>query len=348
MKLKQKVTINEIAATVGVSKTTISRYLNGRQDLMSKKTAERIKTVIELLDYKPSEFARGLKNNRSKIIGIVVADIESPFSASVIYGCGTYLRKNGYAPLFFTSNNSLEEEMDIVKLLVNKEIDGLIINTSSYHNKFLIEYSCRGLPIVLCDRYIKDYNLDIVTLDSDNAMLDLFRHLKEQGYNRPVMFTQEWENNSSRIHRISSFKKAMLQEYGYFHEDDIYVIDVNRPANAGERLREFLGRVKPNEIPVIVGVNTMTTMRMFNSLQQEGIKIPTQVGICGPDDWDWEDSVSWNELLYPSITTIKINAKEIGYQCARLMLERMENPEQETREIKTPCTLSLRNSTKRI
>ena len=172
-----KVTINEIANAVGVSKTTVSRYLNGRLDLMSKKTAERIKAVIELSDYNPSEFARALKSHKTRMIGVVISDIKSPWSSAIISSCGAELRRHGYTALFMDSNDTEETEREVVSTLVARGVDGLIINTSSYNNKYLIEYAAKNIPIVLCDRYIRDYKFDIATFESENSMLELIKQV---------------------------------------------------------------------------------------------------------------------------------------------------------------------------
>ena len=100
MKAGNKPTISDIAAAAGVSKTTVSRYINGQEQLMSEKTRNRLKTVIELLDYHPSDIARSLKNKKTNMIGVVVSDISSPFSSAVIIGIGEVLEQNNYTPLF--------------------------------------------------------------------------------------------------------------------------------------------------------------------------------------------------------------------------------------------------------
>ncbi len=340
-----KVTINEIANAVGVSKTTVSRYLNGRLDLMSEKTAERIKTVIELSDYSPSEYARALKSHKTRMIGVVISDIESPWSSSIISSCGAELKRHGYTALFMDSNNREESEKDVVATLVAKGVDGLIINTASYDSKYLMEYAVKGLPIVLCDRYIRDYKLDIATFEPYDSMMALVKHLKSQEFTRPVIFTQDWHDNSSRFKKIDAYFKAMEKVYGYVNKEDIYTIHISDVPGAISQLRKFRASVKPGEKPAIICVNTMTTFRMFNCLQREGLSIPGDMGICGPDDWGWEEDVSWAGILYPAVTTIRIDSKEMGRQCARLMLDRIKDNDKPVETVEVPCTLSVRAST---
>lgn len=340
-----KVTINEIANAVGVSKTTVSRYLNGRLDLMSKKTVERIKAVIELSDYNPSEFARALKSHKTRMIGVVISDIESPWSSSIISACGAELRRHGYTPIFMDSSNSEEEEREVVSALAARGVDGLIINTSSYHNKYLIEYAAKEIPIVLCDRYIKDYNFDIATFEAENSMLALIRHLHEQGFSRLAMFTQEWQNISSRFRKIEGYKKAVSQIYGFPEQNSIYTIHIGDIQGTILQIRKFMSTVEPGEKPVIICINTMTTFHVLSCLQREALSIPRDIGLCGSDDWGWDEDVSLAGTLYPPITTIRIDSKEIGRQCASLMLDRIKDNGQSVKTIQVPCTISVRAST---
>ena len=85
MSSKKRVTINDVAMAAGVSKTTVSRYINGHPELMSEKTRERIRTVIEMTNYHPSDIASNLKKRTTNLIGLLIADISSPFSLSLIH-----------------------------------------------------------------------------------------------------------------------------------------------------------------------------------------------------------------------------------------------------------------------
>ena len=135
--MKKKVTIQDIADAVGYSKTTVSRYINGQTNMMSAETANRIKNVIELLDYHPSELARSLKTKKTYTVGVIVSDIASPFSSAVVAGTGEILEKNGYVPLFINCHEDPEKEKIAISTLVSKGVDGLIVNTTSPYNDFL-------------------------------------------------------------------------------------------------------------------------------------------------------------------------------------------------------------------
>lgn len=182
---QKKVTITDIAKAAGVSKTTISRYLNGRFDLMSPETRRRIESVIDVSGYQPSTIARSLKNKRSLLLGIVVSDQSSPFSTAVLLGVGDALRNTEYVPVFVNCDDDPAKERYQISFLLSRGVDGLIVNTTSYENPFLVNLEARGVPIVLCDRYIKGHTFDIVTTDHASTIQQLLAHLKGQGYGLP-------------------------------------------------------------------------------------------------------------------------------------------------------------------
>lgn len=344
---KKKVTIDAVANAAGVSKTTVSRYLNGRTDLMSEATAQKIEQIIALCDYHPSEYARALKSNRTRMVGIIIAEIMNPWSAAIISECGRVLSENGYTPLFFNSNNDLDNEKHLVSLLTSKNVVGLIVNPVSYSDPYLVEYRLRGIPVVLCDRLIRDYPFDAVISEMHDPIHKLISHLKQQGYTRPVFFTQEWQNNYARFSRIEAYRAAMISEFGYCNEDDIYTIRVHNSNDAFTQLRDLMNSRKPDERIAAFCGNTMTLLRLLNSAQRLGYSIPDEIGLCGPDDWDWDESISLPVMLYPELTTIKINTRQIGAQCANMILRKIRAPESEHELIKVPCSLSLRASTRR-
>jgi len=149
---KINTTINEVAAKAKVSKTTISRYLNGKYEYMSVETKERIEKVIEELNYRPSNIARSLKAKNSGVIGCIIADIGSPFSSIVVKGINYVCNKEGYRVLFANTDNDPENEIKSIESLIDSKVDGLIINTTGHNDEYLINLRQNGLNIVLADR----------------------------------------------------------------------------------------------------------------------------------------------------------------------------------------------------
>ncbi len=347
MDFGNKVTINDIAKAVGCSKATISRYLNGRTDLISQATSERIKAVIQMTNYQPNELARNLKKTVTNLVGIIIADIASPFSAPLIKGISEYLESIGYIPLFMDSHNNLEKEEQAVSSLIVRGVSGILVNTSSYENNFLVEKAAKGLPIVLCDRYIKDHNFDIVTNENDEIFSELLEHLKSNGYTRVAFFSEKILNSSSRIRRTDAFLKGMQKTYGYNAAADVYEIERDNDALTQSKLQKFFDSMGPDDVPAVIGVNAMITVILFKAIKKMHLSIPNDVGLCGSEDWDLTNVMNWPELLSPSITTIVIEPQLMGKKAAKLLVDRINNPAKPMEEVIIRNKLFLRESSQR-
>ena len=341
-------TISDIAAAAGVSKTTLSRYLNGRKDLMSKATWERIDKVVRVSNYQPNDSARNLKKKKTNLIGVIVSDMSSPFSSTLIGSIDNLLMERGYTPLFADSQTNLEKEQNLIDVFLSKGVAGLLVNTTSYSNDYLIATACKGIPVVLCDRYVKNYNFDIVTMENARAIHGLVVHWKEQGYTRPFMFTQRWLNNSSRSIRRECFIQSVKEVYGYDPSDDIYTVSRIEENSALTQLQTMQASLRSGDIPVIFCVNSLTTVLTYKAIRAMDLRIPQEIGICGPEDWGWNKNMAWPTLLEPCITTYSCPVHNMGYRAAERLLELLDHPDSAPQEIKLPCEIHVRASTDRL
>ncbi len=341
---KKKPTISDIAKAAGVSKTTVSRYINGKYELMSADTRSRLHDIIEITNYKPSDIARSLKSQRSRLIGVIISDISTPFSSALISGISSVFDSAGYVPLFVNCNNSVQKERAFIRDLVSRGVEGLLVNTCSYENPQLIEIECKGLPVVLCDRPVKNYNFNIVTSEVIEPILSLVSHLRQQGFAPPYLFTQQLSASSVRMLRHDAFIESIEKIYGIADPIEyIRNIRIDRQDTTKKYLQDIINQTQG--IPAVVGINTMTTIHLINELVQMGARIPQDIGVCGPDDWSWGQQLDWAGLILPGITTYVISSDEIGKQSAKLLLNTINNPHIEKTAVCLKPKLNIRQST---
>lgn len=167
----ERMTIDKVAKLCGVSKTTISRFLNGKYENMSAETREHIRRVIAEVDYHPNRSAQRLKASRSMLIGCVIGDIGSPFSALLLKGITTVCEEAGYQVLFADSGENAKRERRAINGFLENRVDGLIVNTSGNNDSFLLELQNNGMPLVLADRQLMSSDkIDTVTTPSRSAL----------------------------------------------------------------------------------------------------------------------------------------------------------------------------------
>lgn len=311
------VTIAQVAAEAGVSKTTISRFLNGKYDYMSGETKKRIEKVIERMDYHPSNIARSLKSQNSKAIGCVIADISSPFSSILLKGIYNVCNKSGYQVLFSNINNQPEKELSAIQELLNNRVDGLIVNTTGENDDALVELSERGIPIVLADRCIAKKNvLDTVTTENYHVTYSCIRHLHEKGFQRVAFFTQGNRKISPRVIRYEAYLHAMREIFQQDGRQTFFQFREETDGECEEQLAHFAEQF-PDEKIAVFCVNGVTMLHVLHAMQKQKYRINEKFGICGFDDWGWAS------LIPPGITTITQNSYAVGVQAAELILERI-------------------------
>lgn len=344
----KRVTINDIAKMAGVSKATVSRYLNGKYNLMSAETRQRIEAVIAFSHYRPSATARSLKTQRSNLVGVVVGDIASPFSAALIRGADSVFAGEGYIPVFIETDDSPEREEASIRSLLAHQVDGLLVNTASMDNPFLIDLANSGFPVVLFDREVSDFNFNIVTSDYRKPIYELFDHLIEQGYGHIGFCTQDYGKNSVRKDRVEAFLDASRTKLGVDDpEKNVMVVQVNDMESICGALRRFVDRTPAGKVPAVMGVNSVTLTCTYYALWKMGLSIPNEIGLCGPDDWDWSRHMAWDwpEIVGGGITTYKTKPTLIGAQAAWLLIRLINSPNSPKERILVSTELMPRGST---
>ncbi|WP_282287790.1 LacI family DNA-binding transcriptional regulator, partial [Pseudomonas sp. PS02302] len=146
-----RATIAEVAAAAGVSKASVSRYISDDRRLLSDSLAARIEQAVVALDFQPNQMARGLKRGRSRLIGMLVADLLNPYSTAVMHGVETACRQQGYSLLICNTDQDARQERQQLAALQSYSIEGLIVNTFGQHAADLRHLGSR-LPLVLLDR----------------------------------------------------------------------------------------------------------------------------------------------------------------------------------------------------
>lgn len=149
---RKKVTIVDVAELAGVSKTTISRYLNGKYEYMSEQSRARIAEVIEELGYRPSLLARSLKSQYRYVLGVVAADITDPYCAKLLKGIAERCSQCGYRILFGDSAGDSSKEQEYIQDMLDQSVDGILLDPIDRKTALLWELGDNEGKLVVMDR----------------------------------------------------------------------------------------------------------------------------------------------------------------------------------------------------
>lgn len=333
----QKATIADVAKAAGVSKTTISRYLGGDYKSISESTLKRIKETVAELRYRPNRMARGLKQDRSYSIGMIFADISNPYSTSVLRGVEDVCTRHGYSMIVCNTDNDAGKEKNYIAMMQAHRIDGVILHPTGHNKEALSELAEEHIPTVLIDRKIAGSGFDTVGTDNFRATTDAVRFFLGQGYQRIGFFSQPIKTVSSRLERYQAFVNQ-LREAGHPSAEDRYEFEYRNEEQLEEQLSRFIAGSE-GQSRMLFAANGVTQLKLINSLQQRGLRIPEDIGIAGFDDSDWAP------LVGSGITTVAQPTYEIGQKAMEKILQRIAGDESPKEDISLPGRLIVRGST---
>lgn len=356
-KRSDKVTITEVAKLAGVSTATAGRVLGG-YGYASDDNKERVRASAETLGYRPNLLARSLITGKTKTIGVVAGDIQSPFYASILRGIANIARANGFGLLLTNSDEILGRELEAVQLLLEKQIDGLIIapcdTEGSAHLRAAVKAGC---PIVQIDRVVRGLAADSITVDNRTASRECIAQLLSAGHRRIGMIAEleRWaagdvDNFVDQVQNRSIDATTLFPSWqrllGYIEAHDSAGVAVDRDligrvgaysvAAARKRALALLSRAdRPTALFTADGLMSAVAMDAITSLD---LRIPDDLSLICFDDLDWM------AFIKPGITAVAQPLMEMGEQAARLILSRIKGEQGEEQHLALQPTLAHRGS----
>lgn len=330
VKDKKKYTIADIAREAGVSKTTVSFFLNGKTHKMSEETRERIAEVVERLQYRPSLTARMLGADQTHLIGVVIGDITNGFSNQLVKGIDSVCRQNGYQIIVGSSDYEGEEEAQHIGRLLDMNVDGLIVQPTVHFSGAQV---LGGPPTVFVDSR-PDGDCDWVRTNNYEASHAAITDCVERGYDRFLMFTAALEHMIPRVERMNGCVHA-LGEKGI--DCRIKVIGADTPDE--EILKVVRGQIRPDGRLLVFVTSCWLLSKVFLAIAPLRGEMPEQLGLLG------FDSTEWCDLSVPTVSTIVQPTFEAGVTAARLLLSRIEGGAESPADVILPCETFWRAST---
>ncbi|WP_164667824.1 substrate-binding domain-containing protein [Virgibacillus doumboii] len=318
----QTVTITDVARHAGVSKSTVSQFLNKRYDYMGTKTKEKIEEAIEELGYQPNIVARSLKQKSTTTIGVIVANIMHEFSTQVIRSIEDFCHEMDFHIIVCNADDEPEKEKKYINMLRAKQIDGIIIFPTGDNVDLYESMIDENYPIVFMDRHVPEIAISSIMLDNEKASSLAIDEFVRNGYERiGIVTTSTIKNVTPRIERINGYKKA-LEAHGFpVMNDYIKSAEIH---DIQSELQEMLSLENPPE--AILAGNDLALIEILKSTKKSQKRIPEDLALIGIDD------VSFADIYHPSITTIAQPTFGMGKQAAEFLLDKITNKSSEEKE----------------
>jgi LacI family transcriptional regulator len=325
--------ILDVAKRAGVAPITVSRVINNTGYIKAE-TRAVVEAAIHELGYVPNTLARGLRSSRTQTLALVITDLTNPFFTIIARVVGDTAAEAGFNVFFCNTDESEEKEEKYVRLLLQKQVDGILIVPAKNTSKAVDLITEQGKPVVILDRQITA-QADIVRCDSENGAYQLVKLLTSLGHRRITMINGAPEVSISD-ERLAGYQLAMTEAGAQEHI-------VCYPGAFNQEMGYKLTQKAMTQTPrptALFAANNLIAIGALKALQDMQIKVPEEVAVVGFDD------LPANLVVNPFLTVAAQPVHAMSRKATELLLARINGsaPQDQYQNIKLPVEIIVRSS----
>lgn len=327
-------TISQVAKIAGVSSATISRVLND-SPLVTEETKQRIRKIIDELDYHPNIVARSLRSSKSRLLLALVPNISNPFHAEIVHGINKVVYANDYNLLLCETNGMRVREDAFFSMLKQKTVDGVLAIDPAVSAENLTKYGA-SYPIIQCCEYKASVDLPYVGVDDEQGAFVAVSHLIETGCRRIVMVNATGSLGFARLRRAGYLRA--LKEHGLPAEPDMLL-----NYDFGEDSGEVIAKRHLDAFRMADGVffdYDVIAVGAQRALIEAGIRVPDDLSIVGFDGSDM------TLICTPTLTTVAQPAYRIGMKSAEMLFKLLNGEQLVEKAVTLDFEFRIRQSTR--
>lgn len=277
-------TIRDVAQKAGVSQSTVSRVLN-KTGYVSAATRARVLRAVESLDYSPSAIAVGLSKSRSRIIGVIVPQIFSPFFSELFYTADKIAEQYDYRLLLCNSDASAERERRLIDDLLSYKIAALFITPvegpEGGNTAYLNSIRRSGIPVVCVDREPEGIACDGVYIDNFGACYEATREVLEHGW-RNIAYMADPPIYAPGRQRLQAFEAACREFGAAVPPENRMLAPIEAVQTREAFLREIVHRAHPPK--AIINFSKGWDAAMLRTITSAGLRVPEDIFLTDLDD----------------------------------------------------------------
>jgi LacI family transcriptional regulator len=311
----KRVTLKDIAKHTGLSMPTISRALADHPDI-SAATKDRVREIAQSLNYIPNYRARYLRAKHSRLIALIVPEMNTFFVPAMIAGINRVVQQNDYSLIVFQSDNSIVQERRLVEYCTHLSADGVLIVLSSETSDLAHLETLRdcGIPVVLLDKTIDTTRHSTVTIDDQEAGREAAAYLIDHGHTRCLGIFGDQRQRISSL-RLKGFRRGHADAGVPLAETQIIRVTLvdELPTQLDKALAEH---------PDVSAIFTMTDellVHTHHQLMRRGMRIPEQISLLAISDGQAPN------FLYPNVTHLRHSGEEVGERTAHFLIGLIEH-----------------------
>ncbi len=331
----KRVTIKDIAKELAISVSTVSRALTDDKNIR-RETREQVIEAASRLGYRPNLAATNLRLGRTNTIGVIVPEMVTPYASQVIMGIQQVLYDKGIKVIIADSAESSQRERENLELFERFMVDGVIVSLCDYKsNQDIYQRLQRAsLPMVFFDRIPHNMSVSQVTVDDYIKSFFLTEHLIRSGRKR-ILHLEGPTYIYNSVERARGYRDA-LRKFNIVSNDDTIVrggLSFDDGAKAIDTLVD-----NGVEFDAIYAFTDTVAIGALNRLRERGVVVPKEVAVASFSGTELSTIVS------PQLTSVEPPLRQMGVESAKLLLEKIENPDAPTRSIVLDAEIRLRAS----
>ena len=331
---RKKVTLQDVADAASVSKATASLALQNNPRI-SQPTRQRVLEAVESLGYVYNQRAASLRTQRSYTVAFLINHLANPFNAELISGAESQLAAEDFSLLLGTASYDQEKQARLVRTMLERDVDGLILSPITGTEAESLSKIAAYCPLLLTTQHYEALSIDSVDMDNENGTARAVEYLVQLGHRR-IAFIGGAAETPSRQSRLRGYRKV-LERCGIPYDPAICVAsEVTRGGGYNAVQRVLASPDPPTAAFCYCDVNAFGVML---GLRAAGIEAGLDFAVVG------FDNVAEASLWQPSLTTIATDPAALGAQAAKLMLQRIAEPEMPIQRVIMPSRLIIRHST---
>lgn len=321
--MPHKVTICDVAQRADVSISTVSAVINQSPDV-SKDTRRKVLNAVGELEFRPSAAVWRSQVVGEKCIGLIVSEIQEPYFADLIRGVKEKAASAGYQVLVASSELTCVQERELIEVLVEKNVDGMIISPlleDAADHSHLFEAKQCDFPLVLLES-LPGLQTNVIEVDRVAASRKAVEYLIDKGHQRIIHFAGFGHSMHTNKY-IRGVHHAFSARRLAFHDEDI--VHAGTGLEDGYRAGLAFFRDRTGDRPTAVTCySDLLAIGLVRALRELQLDIPGDVSIVGCDDIELASYAS------PPLTTVRVPTREMGHQAVEMLIRHMETADTST------------------
>ncbi len=304
-------TLKDIAKLTGLSVSGVSRALKDHPDI-APDTKEKVREVAEALNYHPNPSAQFLHSKSSKIIAVILPEVNTFFFPEILQGISKVVEQHGYFLVFLQSDNKYQKERELIDYCIQMFVDGVLISVSAETTNLehLLKLKEMDVSIVLIDRVVRNESIPYLTIDDAKATTSAIDYLVEKGHTNILGIFDDDRLSMTNL-RADGFRQAHQKHEITCDESNILTIVDDRDIE--HQITRFLdGKAAAT---AVFTMSDKLMVKTYHAVQSLGYKIPDDMALISISDGKAP------HYLFPGITHVRHSGEEVGRKAATLLFK---------------------------